>query len=707
MATTTVDGPLQDDVVQNIKGFLRKYYEEAIADLALAYPSRSHLEIDWQDLFIYDSDLADDYLDQPAVIDNHIVGAIENYDLPNPTELSGVEIRVVNLPESAIYSPAELTQIEDLTESGYVGIRGDLAKVTTPARELQVGEFECGSCGTNMRIPQDGDGLDEPYDCVGCDHGGPYNLISRESTFTHHCKVRIESPPDESGQIQSEYVDGIVRDDLVWHGHDDYGLVARTGEPVIVYGTIEPVAESDGSRLFTDRIDVQAIAFDGDKDAVDIKAHRDEFEALADRDDAIDLFAESIAPDMYATPEWDRGLELLVAYLFGAPRIDIDEGPTFRGDIHALIVSDYAMGKSKVNQAIAEFSPDVIKESVTGLSSEVGLLAAAVEDDFGGDQWTLEPGILVRGNGGHVILDEIDKTDANLERMNDALEGEQVVDINKAGQSATYKSRVGLLATGNPSGSRFKDHEPIAEQLDIGESLLSRFDGIVTMRDTPDEDLDSKVAETQGLAYVEAQEYEFGEREELEFLDREVSPAVGRAWVAHARENVHPKLPRRFLDRIKEWYADEVRKLNEEYGATEMKNADMPVPATARVVAGTIRFAVAFARAHLREKVTEADVDRALDLSKTLVGQTFDGDGFSPPEVSPPPTSQQERRDRLQTLIREHQPDGSSDGANVETVIDKAIAKLHSDRGTIRNDIEKLSQMGELYAPAQDEVRTA
>jgi replicative DNA helicase Mcm len=261
------------------------------------------------------------------------------------------------------------------------------------------------------------------------------------------------------------------------------------------------------------------------------------------------------------------------------------------------------------------------------MSSDVGLLAAAVEDDFGEGQWVLESGILVRANGGHVILDEIDKTDADLERMNDALEGEQVVDVNKAGQSATFKSRVGLLATGNPKESRFDESLPISDQLGIDQSLLSRFDAIITMEDRPSRDKDQKVAEAQGMSYVEAQEYAHGDRDEFDHLSRDVTPQVGRAWVAHAREEVNPQLRREHVEQIRDWYADEVRTLNEEF-ADGGGGGDMPVPVSARSVMDTIRFAVAFARVHLRDEVTDADVDRAMRLTRALVGQTFENGKF-------------------------------------------------------------------------------
>jgi replicative DNA helicase Mcm len=363
-------------------------------------------------------------------------------------------------------------------------------------------------------------------------------------------------------------------------------------------------------------------------------------------------------------------------------------------------MSDYGLGKSTVNRAVARYSPKSIKESVTGMSSEVGLLAASVKDDFGEGQWTLKPGVLVRGNGGHVILDEIDKTDADLERMNDALEGEQKVDIDKAGQSVTYNSRIGLLATGNPKESRFNGFDSVAEQLDIGDSLLSRFDGIVTMRDAPDSDVDAEVAQRVGQAYQEAQEYEYGDREEFEVLERVVGVDVGRSWIAYARENIFPTITDSQIEDIRDWYANEVRPLNKEF-ANEESDEDLPVPVTPRAIEDTIRLAVAFARVHLRDQVHREDLEKAKKLKKTLVGQTF-RDGKAVPPQNQRSFSQQERRDAIIEVLEENGEMGQNE------LID-ACTKRGLDGGKVKHMVEKWldSNKSPIYTPSKGKIELA
>jgi len=676
--------------------FFKRYYAEAVDELAQRYPDeQTSITIDWGDLFAYDMDVAEDYLVAPDTINGILQNALADYPIPN-VELQNVEIRVIGLNDEDIYTPLEVTRDADGRDENYVGVRGELSKVTEPKKEIQEAAFECVRCGSMSYVPQTGDDFQEPHECQGCERQGPFQVVHSESTFRHHAKVRVETPADERGDLQNESIDGNVRGELVWSGGDDFGLLTRSGEPVVVYGTVEQEQITKGrskTRHFEDYVDIKAIEFDADEDDIKIEEHREAFEELAARSDAVDVFAESIVPELHQTPEWEHALELLVAYLFAAPRIDVPNGPTYRGDIHALIVSDYGMGKSMVNSAVAMYSPKCIKESVTGMSSDVGLLAAATEDDFGDGQWTLKPGILVRANGGHVILDEIDKGPDDMESINDAIEGQQRVDVEKAGLSAEYNSRVGLLAMGNPKEGRFDPTQPVAPQLGVDSSFLSRFDGIITMEDTADEAIDEQIARQMGHGYAEANQLQFGdlEKEDFEALDSPVDAEVARAWIKEARENYNPIFKKELVDDIQEWYAREVRQLNNSF-AEKGQGENMPVPATARVVMWVIRFSMAFARCRLRDEVTQDDVDRAMKLAKRLVSQNWDGEKFDPGQVESDtkPKSQKDRKERIYGVLSETEGMTPAEVAAQVSGVSETVAS---------EELELLAKKGEALRP--------
>lgn len=669
--------------------FLGDYCGEELAEFA--QNDRDRFAISWRDVWRWNSDLADDWLVSPEQVRPWFDDALNQYDA-HGVSLDGARAVLKDLSESATYSPAELRN-----EHGgrYVAVRGDLSRVTTPDDYAKVLAFECLRCGSETEIPQTVDSLQEPGECPYCERQGPFDTNFNSSEIVDYSKLRVQTPAELSGEHGTASIDGYVTGEMVDEG-DDAGLVQRAGDRATIHGVIERVQKEtgpDAPPLYERRFRVEHISFDGEEDTIDVAAHRDEFEELAARDDAIDVFKQSIAPELFATEAWQAALELGVAYLFGAPRLDIEDGATYRGDIHALLVTDYGMGKSTFNAGIEKYAPKCINKSATGLSSDVGLLAAAVKDDFGDGQWTIKPGILVRGNGGHVILDEIDKPDVELDRMNDALEGEQKIDIEKAGQSATYQSRIGLLATGNPEGSRYEDGIGVAHQIGMDESLLSRFDGIITMRDSADTETDAKIAERIIDGIAEASEFADGDRNEFDVLDRPVPRDVGRAWIQYARENLNPVATREHLIEIRDWYAEEIRQLNKEYGNSGA-DADMPVPVTARVVENTYRFAAAFARLRLHERIQSEDVERAKSLVKQLVSQSWDGEKFNATPASKP-DSQQDRVEAVTSLLREN------DGMEYDTLVDDAPMS----QSDVDKTLDSLSRQGLVYNPQGDTWR--
>lgn len=670
----------QTTLTDRLIEFYQNYYRDEIGILVQRYPKeQKSLEVSWKDVHQFDPDIADDYLDYPGEMSQHFEEALALFDLPIDIDLTHASVRLSDLASNEVFLPSDLTT----QHKGYVGVTGDLSRVTTKDEVPTVAVFECRLCGTTTQIPQDPGDFQEPHQCSGCERKGPFEIVDTQTEWEDYCKVRIETPPEKSGSPQGEHIDGYAVGEPVHFG-GEHGLLGRAGERVTVYGTIERVRKDKDDSLFERRINVQAVEFPNDDEDIDVKAHKETFEELATQDNAVDLLSESIAPALYATDAWGTAMEWAVAYLFGAPRIELDDGTVYRGDIHGAIISDYGMGKSMFSHGLENLSPECIRKSATSLSSDVGLTAAAVRDDFAGSQWTLKPGILVRGDGGHVILDEIDKGPDKLHKINDAIEGQQRVDVEKAGLSATYSSKVGLLVLGNPNEGRFDHHEPVSKQIGVDPSLLSRFDGIITMRDIAQEEIDEEIAQQIAEGYAEANQLRYGDLDEDDFeaLDRPVEPEIARAWIKYAREEVNPVFGKDLIEDIRDWYASEVRQLNHD------EDDDKPVPVTARVVMWVIRFSVAYARCHLRETVTETDVDRATKLAKRLIQQNWDGEQFVPEHAK---GLSQEKRIKSITQTIEDSDDHLTIGEIVEaTRISESV---------VEKEIEKLSRKGAVYEP--------
>lgn len=668
--------------------FYNRYSKQAIGDLARNYPSdEDTLYVDYQDMVAFDVDFADDFMKAPADFHEAAEDALQEFDAVGHIDLTDARVRVVGLPDtgagSPTYHPGEL-RAEHTGE--YVAITGTLDAVTFPSQRPKETVWVCQKCGHEHEMVVDSSSVPKPYQCANCTRQGPFQMDETRTEWTDFAELRITNPPDSD--VQDASIEGYVVGDLVDAGGEQ-GLMGRATDDVVVYAFVEAVEEDGDDGLYDRVLRVEAIEFEDDEDEIDIAAHRDEFEALAADEDVLELWKRSLGHSMYATPAWERGFKFGIVYLFGAPRVDLPNGPTYRGDPHMLLVSDFGTGKSSFTQNVELYSPKCVSKSATGLGSDVGLTATAVEDDFGAGQWSIKPGILARANGGHVILDEIDKGPDNLNKINDAIEGKQQVDVEKAGKSVTYNSRCGLMALANPKEGRFNGMDAIGPQIGIDSSLLSRFDAILTMEDTADEEIDAKVASTAGNSYREAQEAQYGDREEFEELEREIPVDVGRAWVKHARENVHPVLTEEHISSIKEWYAEDIRPLNKEYGNPDADGGDMPVPATARVVETCMRASMAFARVRLKDEVTELEVAEAKQLVKELVGQTWKNGRASPPEIE---ASQNDRIRNITDLCREEQRS-----------LEELVEETGMDRSKVEHEVQKLKDKGTIYEPTQGE----
>lgn len=686
-----IDAGVRQDLTEMFTDFLRTHYRDEAYELARLFPrEKRSLDIDWQDINRYDPDFADDIIEEYSTLRPILEAGLQQLENPidcdfQSEEFGNVNIRIT-LPDSKCYSVGELRAQH---RGRYLGIEGEIARITDPNERVMSAAFECERCGIVTTVPQTESEYKEPAACNGCDRKGPFSLLfDHEGTaFVDQAKILLQQPPDEAGNRSGQGTEIVVYvdDDLIEYG-SQYGLAGRVGESATVYGQVqlEQQTERQKKKPTFDRYFVaDAISFEDGDDEIDVEEYRAEFERYAAIDNPYDLFANSIAPEIKTTPAWKKAELMGTAYLFGSPRIDPENGPTYRGDIHMAIFGDPGMAKSVFLRSIDDVSPDSVRRSATGLASDVGLTSAAVKDDFGEGQYTLKPGILVQA-GAHCIIDEIDKGPDNLERINDALEGDQMITVSKGGIHASLKTRTGLLVSGNPEHGRFDQNIPIAEQIDVDPTLLSRFDGIITLRDTVDPDQDDAVGGHILRSYRESAAMEKTSRGigvntdvKQEATQREVPLEVMQAWVKYARENIFPEIPEDVEDALRTFYVD-VRGQNMD---TDSDN----IPATARKLEAGIRYAVAFARLRLSDTVEMQDAEKSIELSKLIVGENYDPETatFNADQTNEAqPKTQKDKVDRILDAL----PDADEDAISISEI----AASAQMEYETVEYRIEKL-----------------
>lgn len=667
---------MTDGLTDEIISFYRRYYGDEIAQLAQRYPQdQQSLTVDFSDVTQWSVEVADDWIQNPEQIRSYMEEALAQYDLPADVSLDGAKVRLTNLPEPREFKPDEIPPADYVTEM--ITVTGQVQKRTGVRAAMTEAAWECQRCSTKTYIPQT-DGFQEPHECQGCDRKGPFKVLHKESEFINRQRVRVTQPPEDVKGGQGEHIDIRVSGDLC--------NVTDAGDRVSITGKFHLTDPDEDTGEFDQYLKADDIHIEEtDYDEIEINDELEQkIHALAsgEHGDPYDLLVQSINPGHYG----DEHIKLALALqMFGGVRAKTGTTQE-RGDWHMLLLGDPGCGKSTHLRAVEEVAPRSTFASGKGATA-AGLTASAVPDDFGSEKWSLQAGALVLANKGVACIDEIDKVHEDaVSSLHDALEAQRV-NVNKAGINATLPAETAMLAAGNPEQGRFDPMEPIGEQINLGPTLLSRFDLMFMLSDSPDEERDSEVADTMIANRQQAirSERDYGE----ESVQPDVEADTLRAWVAYAKKNVKPTIDSEDVrDRIKELYV-ELRTANGDDG---------PIPVTARKLEAFMRLAESSARVRLDDEVRISDAERASKLvmkSMRDVGVDPDTGEFDADIVEA--GSSQSQRDRRKWILSVVDELGDkNEGPNRRDIVQEA-GNQGLDKDLIDSDIDRLKEKGDIY----------
>nr|WP_071932506.1 helix-turn-helix domain-containing protein [Halodesulfurarchaeum formicicum] len=326
------------ELTDRFETFYRQHESDAIADLARKYPRENKsLEIDWQDLFRFDPDFAEDVINSPRTLLDAAEEALGRYDLPVDKDLSGAHVRVVNLPEAT-----EIRAIRAEHLGTLVSVQGIVRKATSVKPKIERAAFECLRCGTITVVPQaDGD-FQDPYQCDGCEREGPFQFLTDhgETEFVDAQKLRIqESPEGLAGGETPESIDMHIEDDIT-------GEVSP-GDHVTATGILrldDSDMESTDSRVFDMYLEgVDVVVEDEEFEEMEISdAEREEIIRLSEQPDIYEQLVDSVAPTIYG---FDVAKLAIGLQLFSGVTKHLPDGARIRGDVHILLVGDPGTGK--------------------------------------------------------------------------------------------------------------------------------------------------------------------------------------------------------------------------------------------------------------------------------------------------------------------------------------------------------------------------
>jgi len=677
-------------IVDSFQEFYRNYYRDELGELAQKYPSdQKSLEVDYHDLYRHNRELANDFRTKPEQIRELAEEALRTYDLPIDVSFSEARVHVVNLPDEETYDVGG-TRHDNLDD--FLALSGQVTKTSGVKPKAVEAAFECQRCGTLNRIPQTDGDMQEPHECSGCERQGPFRMNTGQSKFVDHQLVRVTQPPEKAQGAQGQNIDVVLEDDLT--GSVD------AGDRINANGILklDQRDENDKSATFDTYLEGGGVEVEEtDFEEIDVSDYEDKIQEIA-ANNPIQQLTDSLAPKLQ---QMDDIKTALVLQLFSGVKAFYPDGSVDRGDFHVLLLGDPGCGKSTLLRAVEKIAPRSTYSSGKGASA-AGMTGAAVRDDFGDTEWSIEAGALAVANKGIACVDEIDKVDDEaVSSLHDALESQRV-EISKAGINASLQAETALLAGGNPKYGRFDQYEPISEQIDLGPTLLSRFDLMFMLSDTPDREKDRDISSSMLESRRKANRYTHDDTVTEDDLG-DIQPAIPletmRAYIAYAKQNVHPVIPEHLDEHIVNWYT-ELRQANEE--------TDGPVPVTARKAEAIQRLAEASARARLSDVVEKQDIELVKDLvmkSMRDVGVDPDSGEFDADVVETGTSKAQ--RDRIHTLldiIAEKQEEYDK-GAPLEDIL--MVAMDHDmGKNQTEHDLQKLKDQGEIYENGTDYFRT-
>ncbi|MFP4625986.1 MAG: ATP-binding protein [Natronomonas sp.] len=323
-------------VIDRFEQFYREYYRNEIGELAQKYPNEKRsLYVDWNSLYRFDPDLADDFVAQPGQMREYAEEALRLYDLPIDVKLGQAHVRIENLR-----TITEIREIRARHRGQLVSVSGIIRKATDVRPKITQAAFECQRCGTLSRIPQTGGEFHEPHECQGCERQGPFTINFDQSEFVDAQKLRVqESPEGLRGGETPQSIDVHIEDDITGE--------VTAGDHVRVTGILhldQQGTQQESSPIFDVFMEGLSVSVEDEQfeDMEITDEDKRQIIELSEDPDIYDKMVGSMAPSIYGYEEQKLAI---IMQLFSGVTKDLPDGSRIRGDLHMLLIGDPGTGK--------------------------------------------------------------------------------------------------------------------------------------------------------------------------------------------------------------------------------------------------------------------------------------------------------------------------------------------------------------------------
>eukprot|EP01062_Namystynia_karyoxenos_P070141 TRINITY_DN65518_c0_g1_i1.p1 TRINITY_DN65518_c0_g1~~TRINITY_DN65518_c0_g1_i1.p1 ORF type:complete len:897 (+),score=317.49 TRINITY_DN65518_c0_g1_i1:83-2692(+) len=598
--------------------------------------SRDILDVDLTHLQSFDEKLFGELCRFPEEIlclMNDAANLVYNQHCPTLDEQEGerstIRVRPFNLPE--------LNRMRELGPealSSLVSLKGMVVRVSRLMPEMQSAIFECRECCAQVSVEEERNTIAEPTRCTNCGAAVSFLIQHQLCQFRDKQLVRVQESPEATppGQtpctiqawMHDELFDsccpgdrvtltGIFSTRAVRKGGKQQNAKQVSGVHATYLRCLHVAKAARSNGAAADALE------DDEEESPAVREMRDRMMRTAKRADIYEVLTRSLAPSIWGHDDVKLGL---LCMLFGGSTKDFEHSAT-RAELNVLLCGDPGVAKSQLLSAVHGVAPRGIYTSGKG-SSSVGLTAYVARDPETGEL-VLEAGALVLSDQGVACIDEFDKMDDGTRAILHEVMEQQTVSLARSGIICSLNARASVLASANPKESKWNRSMNILENINIGPTLLSRFDLVWLLLDEQNADLDRRLAGflTQMITAEEGAKYAEDKRTGRQVAaaeqgvsgdDRDLTigpmdsarmaPADLSRYIAHCRRCCRPTLTEESQSCMIRAYL-QLRK------ARGSKNV---VTATVRQLEGMIRISEALAKMRLAESVEPRDVKEAKRL---------------------------------------------------------------------------------------------
>ena len=480
---------------------------------------------------------------------------------------SEIHVRISDLPVHYTLRQLRQTHLNCL-----VRVTGVVTRRTGVFPQLKYVRFDCTKCGVTLGpFQQESNAEVKISYCQNCQSRGPFTLNSSQTIYRNYQKLTLQESP---GTVPAGRLPRHREVVLLWDLIDS----AKPGEEIEVTGIYRnsysaQLNNKNGFPVFATILEANHVIKSHDQLAGFRLTEADErqIRQLSRDPQIVDKIVASIAPSIYGHTNIKTAVALS---LFGGVSKEAQGKLNIRGDINVLLLGDPGTAKSQVLKYIEKTAHRAVFATGQGASA-VGLTASVRKDPLTAE-WTLEGGALVLADRGTCLIDEFDKmNDQDRTSIHEAME-QQTISISKAGIVTTLQARCAIVAAANPIGGRYNSTIPLAQNVELTEPILSRFDIMCVVRDTvdpaEDERLANFVVESHGRAHPAANPAEVNQdimegehAEQIRAEERnngepkqegEIEQELLRKYILYARERVRPKLYQIDQDKVARLFAD-------------------------------------------------------------------------------------------------------------------------------------------------------